>query len=124
MATLSLVGAELLTKYKAHACTDVTGFGILGHAQYLAEAQKNNVEFVLHTLPIYKGLIKIENKVQNFRFMEGYAAETSGGLLVCIRQDKKKSFMDELTAQGINNWEIGYVREGSKKAVLEKMQIL
>lgn len=43
MATLSMVGAKLLTKLKAHACTDVTGFGILGHAQYLAEAQKNNV---------------------------------------------------------------------------------
>jgi selenide,water dikinase len=43
MATLSLIGASLVTKYKAHACTDVTGFGILGHADYLAQAQKNNV---------------------------------------------------------------------------------
>jgi selenide,water dikinase len=43
MATLSLIGAKLITKYKAHACTDVTGFGILGHAHYLAQAQKNNV---------------------------------------------------------------------------------
>lgn len=45
---------------------------------------------MIHTLPIYKGLIKIENKVQNFRFMEGYAAETSGGLLISIGADKKK----------------------------------
>jgi selenide,water dikinase len=59
MATLSYVAARLVTKYKAHACTDVTGFGILGHANYLAEAQKSNVEFVLHTLPIYKNLLKI-----------------------------------------------------------------
>ena len=40
MATLSLVGAKLLRKYKAHACTDITGFGILGHTHYLAQAQK------------------------------------------------------------------------------------
>ncbi len=40
MATLSLVGARLLKKYKSNACTDVTGFGILGHATYLAQAQK------------------------------------------------------------------------------------
>lgn len=40
MATLSIIGARLLRKYKAHACTDVTGFGILGHAKYLAKAQK------------------------------------------------------------------------------------
>ena len=86
MATLSHVAARLVTKYKAHACTDVTGFGIIGHATYLAEAQKSNVEFVIHTLPIYKNLIKIEHKVQNFRILEGYAAETSGGLLIAINK--------------------------------------
>ena len=69
MATLSLVGARLLRKYNASACTDVTGFGILGHANYLAQAQKANVELVINKLPIYKGLIKIEKKVLNFRFL-------------------------------------------------------
>lgn len=74
MATLSIVGAKLINKYRANACTDITGFGILGHARYLAEAQKNNVEFVIQKFPIYKGLIKIEKKVLNFRFYEGYSA--------------------------------------------------
>jgi selenide,water dikinase len=59
MATLSLVGANLIQKYKAHACTDVTGFGILGHANYLAQAQKNPVTFVINRFPVYKNLIKI-----------------------------------------------------------------
>ena len=118
MATLSLVGAELVQKYKAHACTDVTGFGILGHANYLAEAQKNEVEFVLNTFPVYKHLAKVEHKVQNFKFYEGYAAETSGGLLIAIGQDKKSQFMQELTRRGINNWEIGSVRKGPRRAVL------
>jgi hypothetical protein len=31
--------------------------------------------------------------------------------------------MDELTANGINNWEIGYVRDGSKRAVLERAEL-
>jgi selenide,water dikinase len=39
-------------KYNAHAATDVTGFGILGHAQNLARNQKNAVSFVIHNLPI------------------------------------------------------------------------
>ena len=39
-------------KYNAHAATDVTGFGILGHAQNLAKNQKQPVSFVIHNLPI------------------------------------------------------------------------
>ena len=93
MATLSLVGARLINKYKAGACTDVTGFGILGHADYLAQAQKKKVDLVINKFPVYKGLIKVEHKVQNFKFFEGYAAETSGGLLISINKSKKKALM-------------------------------
>lgn len=32
MATLNLLGARLMKKYNAHAATDITGFGLLGHA--------------------------------------------------------------------------------------------
>jgi selenide,water dikinase len=74
MGTLSFIGAELIRKYDANATTDVTGFGILGHAKYLAQAQKNNVEFIINKLPIYKNLIKIEKKVMDFKFLDGYAA--------------------------------------------------
>jgi len=90
----------------------------LAHANYLAQAQKNNVDFVINKLPIYKHLIKVENKVQNFRFLEGYAAETSGGLLICLSKDLKTQFMKDLKEQGINSWEIGYVKEGKKQAIL------
>ena len=36
MGTLNLLGAILMKKYKGLASTDVTGYGILGHAKYLA----------------------------------------------------------------------------------------
>lgn len=36
MGTLNVVGAHLMKKYSAHACTDVTGFGMKGHSQFLA----------------------------------------------------------------------------------------
>lgn len=38
MATLNLNGAILIKKYGVKAATDVTGFGLLGHSKYLAEA--------------------------------------------------------------------------------------
>jgi selenide,water dikinase len=84
MATLNIIGAELIRKYNAHACTDVTGFGVLGHANYLANAQKSNVTFVINRLPTFKSLIKIDKKVADFKFMEGNCPETSGGLLICL----------------------------------------
>ena len=59
MATLSVLPAHLMQKYRTHACTDVTGFGILGHANYLAQAQKKKVSFVIKKFPVYKNLIKI-----------------------------------------------------------------
>lgn len=59
MATLSLVGARLLKKYESHACTDVTGFGILGHAKYLAQAQKQKIKFIINKLPVFKDLHKL-----------------------------------------------------------------
>ena len=120
MATLSTFGAYLLRKYQAGACTDVTGFGILGHADYLGQAQKKDVQLVINRLPIYKGLIKIENKVMNFKFREGYAAQTSGGLLICVDPKKKAQMMAQFDQNGINCWEIGYVRDGKKGAILEK----
>lgn len=104
MATLSIVGASLIQKYRAHACTDVTGFGILGHANYLAQAQKNKVTFVLNKFPVYKDLIKIEHKVQDFKLMDGYAAETSGGLMICLPKNVVQNFMKDLEEEGINCW--------------------
>ena len=35
----------------AHGATDITGFGLLGHAQNLASAQKATVSFRIHSLP-------------------------------------------------------------------------
>ncbi|CAB1330340.1 unnamed protein product, partial [Coregonus sp. 'balchen'] len=38
--------------FQAHAATDVTGFGLLGHARNLATTQRAEVAFVIHNLPI------------------------------------------------------------------------
>ena len=52
MARLNRKAAILMHKYGAHGATDVTGFGLLGHAQNLAKNQKNEVSFIIHNLPI------------------------------------------------------------------------
>ena len=38
-------------------------------------------------------MLKIDKIVNNFRLIEGYSAETSGGLLVCLPKDQADSFV-------------------------------
>ena len=93
MGTLNLSGAICLKKYKARASTDITGFGVHGHANLLVNCQKNKVDFKIHTLPIIKNMLKIDKIVNNFKLIEGFSAETSGGLLVCLPKDQAESFV-------------------------------
>merc|ERR1712203_1113329 len=52
MARLNRTASRLMHTYNAHAATDITGFGLLGHAQALARNQKAEVGFVIHNLPV------------------------------------------------------------------------
>lgn len=66
-------------KYEAHGATDVTGFGLLGHAQNLAKAQKNEVSFSIHNLPIISKMAAVARACGTmFGLIQGYSAETSG----------------------------------------------
>lgn len=64
------------------------------------------MDFVIHSLPLIQFTFEMENKVRNFKIMEGTAAETSGGLLFAV----DKEHVDEALALG--GWVIGEVKEG------------
>ena len=71
--------AALMHKYQAHAATDVTGFGLLGHANNLAKQQCNDVAFVIHNLPIIAKMAAVSKACGNlFNLVQGMSAETSG----------------------------------------------
>jgi len=75
----SVVGAKLMHKYGAHGATDVTGFGILGHASNLASAQKNAVDFLIHQLPVIRDMVAVAEACGvKFGLLQGSSAETSG----------------------------------------------
>ena len=77
--TFSLSAAGLMHKFQAHAGTDVTGFGLLGHANNLAAQQRNEVSFVIHNLPIIAKMASISKACGNmFNLFQGTSAETSG----------------------------------------------
>lgn len=84
MIRLNRTAARLMKEYGAHAATDVTGFGILGHASNLAKNQKEKVRFVIDTLPVIQHMIKFEKARPVFKLLEGRSSESSGGLLIAF----------------------------------------
>eukprot|EP01133_Synstelium_polycarpum_P007422 gene7422-8683_t len=97
MARLNRTGATLMMKYGAHACTDVTGFGLFGHSDNLAKNQLVPCVFEIDTLPLIAGMRKIDEALGgNFKLLKGLSAETSGGLLIALPADKAEAFCKEI----------------------------
>jgi len=96
MATLNRNAAGLAKKYGCHGATDVTGFGIRGHAQNLCDVQQADVNYQINKLPIIDGMELVNQEVLNFKLLEGYSDETSGGLLIMVPPASAKPLQDEL----------------------------
>jgi selenide, water dikinase len=127
MSRLNLNGARLMHKYEAHCATDVTGFGILGHATNLVQNQKLEVDFEIDTLPVLKKMTKIDESLNSmFKLKQGYSAETSGGLFICMSKENAEKFCKEIEElDSYPAWIIGRVVKGSKKAkIVEGVNIL
>jgi len=64
--------------------------------------------------------------MHDFKVMEGYSAETSGGIFAIIEEDKAKDFMAEsLEKYGQTTWQIGKVIKGNRKArIIEDVEVI
>lgn len=119
MARLNRHGGSLMVKHHAHAGTDVTGFGILGHAQNLMDNQAAEVGMEIHTLPCIANTAKVEQSgVLDFGLLKGYSAETSGGLMICMPEEDAVAYCKELEdLDGEPSWIIGkVVADAERKA--------
>jgi selenide,water dikinase len=92
MATLNLGASSIMKKHGCHGATDITGFGIKGHAENLVAVQEMAVDYNIHSLPILDGMDIINKEIFNFRLLDGYSAETSGGLLIMVPPEKVSLF--------------------------------
>jgi len=119
MGRLNKDGARLMIKYQAHAATDVTGFGILGHLQNLAENQKETLRFVMDRFPAIATTMKVGDKHPKFQLREGLSAETSGGLLIAMPADQAEGYCKELEeAEGWPAWVIGRVEAHTERVAV------
>lgn len=120
MSNLNKKAAVLMRHYNARGATDVTGFGILGHAKNLAKFQKNDVKFVIHNLPVIAKMAAVAKSADKlFQLLQGYSAETSGGLLIAFPREHAASFCRALEAEtGNPGWIIGVVDNGERTAIM------
>ena len=123
MEVLNREASEAMVRAGAHAATDVTGFGLLGHAREMADASGVTLAIEAGRLPILPGALDLAaagvvsgGAGRNRSFLEGRAAidprvpgalallifdaETSGGLLFALPEAGAAAAIDELAAKG------------------------
>lgn len=59
MQLLNKQASELFKHYSVHACTDVTGFGLLGHSYEMAYASGVSMKLNYEEIPVIKGTIDL-----------------------------------------------------------------
>ena len=136
MATLNRIAAEGMTSVGANACTDVTGFGLAGHARNVAAASGVTLQIDLASVPIFGGAYELAAKgfcsggatrgraalgdqisladgLDETRVSLAYDAETSGGLLISVTEDNAAELEAALTDRGVLAARIGCVVEAA-----------
>lgn len=138
MATLNRAAADAMQKVGigpdgVHAATDVTGYGLVGHARNIAEASQVTLVFHVADVPVFEGAealaregvntgaVKANEALFQGRIEVGagisegrrricYDAETSGGLLIAVAAAAANRLESELRAGGIQGFaRVGYV---------------
>ncbi len=135
MTTLNRDAADALRPFSPNAVTDVTGFGLLGHAHELAERSGVRVELDAAALPFFPGAlehaaagVRTGGDRRNRDFAgphveadgvpEGvlalaYDPQTSGGLLVSLPADKAAVLGATFAERGLFSARVGRVVEGA-----------
>lgn len=125
MAMLNKTAAEILTSFSPHAVTDITGFGLLGHASEMAKGSEVTFEIQTEHVPMLEGTYELsKNGVvpggskSNHKWvaedvhyhdvsMENQIilcdAITSGGLLVSLSEDEAHKYISKLQEAGLNH---------------------
>jgi selenide,water dikinase len=140
MSTLNRDWADVLRAFRPNAVTDVTGFGLLGHAHEMAE--RSGVQLVLEseTWPMLDGALEVaaagektggDRRNRDFAAAHvgtdgvaealvvlGYDPQTAGGLLVALPADKGAALAAELGARDLFVRRIGRVEDGAGVLVL------
>lgn len=135
--------SQILSAAGAHACTDITGFGLLGHLSEMLEGSDMGARLWLENLPVMEGALaclragllsslhpqnrKFDHLIANLDEFNSntliellFDPQTAGGLLAAVKADQADSIIEQLQAAGYSEaCIIGSVKqEGQMQVVL------
>lgn len=118
MTTLNKAARDVMVNYRVHACTDVTGFGLLGHACEMAQGsgvqmqiETGQIDLIEEALELAKMGLLPEGMYRNRNFAEAYVdpgdtllalqdmlydPQTAGGLLIAVDPGDAESLYEAL----------------------------
>lgn len=124
MVESNRIGAEVMQEVGAHACTDITGFGLLGHALEMAQASHCGMVLFASQVPVIPQALEYaqmgmvpggthanrnfcRHSVSADPGIPSYLldilsdAQTSGGLLISVAQDRASLLLQQLNEKGL-----------------------
>ena len=132
MAALNRKARDIMVKYPVSACTDVTGFGLMGHCFEMAQGSGCSIHILSRNVPHYSDAAELaamgivpEGAYRNRNYAERgvcvtgdvslaiqdvfYDPQTSGGLLIAVPPECSDAFISEMKADVPEAEVIGYV---------------
>lgn len=132
MATLNRSARDIMVKYPVHSCTDITGFGLMGHSFEMAQASGYSILIHTDKVPYHPQAMEFASMglipagaYRNRQYTEGHVAknsrvsraledilydpQTSGGLLFALPEKDAADCLKELCEEGIQAKIIGEV---------------
>lgn len=137
MTTLNGTAQAAATDLDIHACSDITGFSLAGHASEIASKSEVGIEIDASSLPVLEGALGYARSgfiagglERNLAYFEGERVEvktgispelrllcfdpqTSGGLLLAVPNERFAALTERFEEREIPSWRIGVVTTGS-----------
>ena len=142
MTTLNKAAAEVATRpeFEVHTMTDITGFGLIGHAREIAVASEVSMRVFANQVPPMEGafeciraghipgglkanrefaecVVAYDESIEEDVKMLMFDPQTAGGLLISVRDSDSQRLAGELQSAGVEAAEIGEVIEHSKSLI-------
>ncbi len=140
MAALNQEAGAAMEGLSVHACTDITGFGLLGHLYEMAAGSAVTISVFADKLPLFplaeemaltgmvpagayrnfdyiKSFVKVMPDVNQTLIDIAFDAQTSGGLCIALEEGEADILLKRLESAGVTGYKIGMAKEESDKKI-------